>query len=78
MFKRIRNTINSKLINATFKAEEQVKDKLCNKQGQTLVEYALILLLVVIVVVGVVALLGDKVQAIFQKIVDALTLPTEG
>ena len=74
MLKKMKKKINRRLFDATVKTQEHAMNVLNNKRGQTLVEYALILLLVVIVVVGVVALLGDKIQAVFQKIVDALTL----
>ncbi len=39
------------------------------KEGQTLVEYALILLLVVLVAVVVVGLFGNRVVALFQSVV---------
>jgi len=46
---------------------------LMNKEeGQGMVEYALIIGLVVIVVIVVLGLLGDQIQAVFQSIVDAL------
>ena len=43
------------------------------EEGQGLVEYALILVLVAIVVIVVLGLLGDQVSAVFTSITDALT-----
>ena len=42
------------------------------KDGQGLVEYALILVLVAIVVIGVLTTMGSKIQAAFQDIVSSL------
>jgi len=42
------------------------------KEGSTLIEIALYIALVVIVCIVVVTSLGDKLQAVFQKIVDSL------
>jgi pilus assembly protein Flp/PilA len=44
------------------------------EKGQGLVEYALILVLIAIVVIVVLGLLGGKVQEVFQKIVDSITV----
>jgi len=46
--------------------------KMSDEKGQGLVEYALILVLVAIVVIGVLTTMGTSVQAVFQQIVDAL------
>jgi len=46
--------------------------KVSDEKGQGLVEYALILVLVAIVVIGVLTTMGTSVQAVFQQIVDAL------
>jgi len=43
-----------------------------HEEGQGLVEYALILVLIAIVVIAVLALVGEQVQNVFQQIVDAL------
>ncbi len=43
------------------------------EEGQGLVEYALILVLVAIVVIVVLGLLGDQVSAVFTSVTDALT-----
>lgn len=43
-----------------------------SKKGQTLVEYGLILALVSIVVIAVLTLLGDQIQAIFSTITNTL------
>lgn len=42
------------------------------EEGQGLVEYALILVLVAIVVIAVLLLLGPAVADVFQQIVDAI------
>lgn len=44
-----------------------------NKEGQGMVEYALIIGLVAIVVIAVLVLLGPAIAAKFQSIVDTLT-----
>ncbi len=43
------------------------------EEGQGLVEYALILVLIAIVVIVVLTILGNSVSAIFSTISDALT-----
>ena len=48
------------------------KNILHREEGQTLSEYALILVLVVIVVVIVLTALGTQIQTVFQNIVNAL------
>jgi len=42
------------------------------EEGQGLVEYALILVLIAIVVIAVLALLGPAIADIFESILDAL------
>lgn len=42
-------------------------------EGQGLVEYALIILLVSIVVIGVLSLLGTSIQDVFQAIIDVFS-----
>jgi pilus assembly protein Flp/PilA len=42
------------------------------EEGQGLIEYALIVLLIAIGVIVVLGLLGGQVQAVFQSITDAL------
>jgi len=41
-----------------------------DESGQTLVEYSLLLLLIAIVVIGVVLLLGEQTNNLFQKVID--------
>ena len=54
-----------------FQIIMQAKDWLRRKEeGQGLVEYALIILLVSIVVIVVLVLLGDEITAVFQSIID--------
>ena len=43
------------------------------EKGQTLIEYALIILLVSIVVIIVLGLLGDQINAVFQQIITLFT-----
>jgi len=43
------------------------------EEGQGLVEYALILVLIAIVVIAVLVVLGPAVAEIFQQIVDAIS-----
>ncbi|MBI5034387.1 MAG: Flp family type IVb pilin [Chloroflexi bacterium] len=43
------------------------------EEGQGLVEYALILVLVAIVVIAILALLGPQIANIFSKVTDGLT-----
>ena len=43
------------------------------QEGQTLIEYALIVLLIAIAVLIVLGLVGGQVQTVFQQIIDALS-----
>ena len=45
-----------------------VRSFLAREDGQGLVEYALILVLIAIVVIGVLTILGGKVSAVFSTI----------
>lgn len=45
---------------------------LTHEDGQGLVEYALILVLVAIIVIAILALLGPQIGNVFSQIVDAL------
>ncbi|MFO7171242.1 MAG: Flp family type IVb pilin [Chloroflexota bacterium] len=42
------------------------------EEGQGLVEYALILVLIAIVVIGILTLLGNRVSAVFSEINEGL------
>jgi len=42
------------------------------EEGQGLVEYALILVLIAIVVIGILTVLGNRVSTVFSKIEDEL------
>ncbi len=46
---------------------------LSHEDGQGLVEYALILVLVAIIVIAVLILLGPRIGNVFSQIIDALT-----
>jgi pilus assembly protein Flp/PilA len=50
----------------------RLRELLARERGQGLVEYALILVLVAIVVIGVLTTLGSRIQAAFQDIVGSL------
>jgi len=43
-----------------------------NEEGQGLVEYALILVLIAVVVIGILTTMGGQVQAVFNTISGAL------
>ena len=45
---------------------------LCNERGATAVEYGLMVALIAAIIVAVVALLGQEINAAFGKVVDAL------
>ncbi len=47
-----------------------------NDEGQGLVEYALILVLVAVVVIAILALLGPAIGNIFSNIIDSLNTPS--
>ncbi len=49
-----------------------LRGRLARRAGQGLVEYALILVLVAIVVIGVLTTMGSRIQAAFQDIVGSL------
>ena len=44
-----------------------------HEQGQGLVEYALILVLVAIVVIGILLVLGPRIANVFSKVTNGLT-----
>jgi len=46
--------------------------------GQGLVEYALILVLIGVVVIGVLTALGERIEGVFRLIDDGLRSPTIG
>lgn len=50
----------------------RLRELLLREDGQGLVEYALILVLVAIVVIGVLTTMGTRIQAAFQDIVTSL------
>jgi pilus assembly protein Flp/PilA len=50
----------------------RLRGLLAREEGQGLVEYALILVLVAIVVIGVLTTMGTRIQAAFQDIVNKL------
>lgn len=50
-----------------------IRSFFAKEEGQGLVEYALILVLIAIVVIGILTLLGKKVSQVFSKIDQGLT-----
>jgi pilus assembly protein Flp/PilA len=46
------------------------------EEGQGMVEYALILVLVAIVVIAILAVLGPQIGAVFSRITETLQNPT--
>jgi len=54
-----------------FFAREQ-SGRLGAEPGQGLVEYALILVLISVVVIGILTLLGQRIEGVFQSIYDGL------
>ena len=54
------------------KVKEFLVKRYISARGSTLIEIALYIALVVIVCIVVVTSLGDKIQSVFQRIVDSL------
>jgi Flp pilus assembly pilin Flp len=54
------------------KLKQKIVSLYFSEKGSTLIEIALYIALVVIVCVVVITALGDKLQGVFQKIVDSL------
>ena len=52
-----------------------VRSFFAKEEGQGLVEYALILVLIAIVVIGIQTQLGNKVSTVFSQINSGLTTP---
>ncbi len=50
-----------------------VRSFFAKEEGQGLVEYALILVLIAIVVIGILTLLGNKVSQVFSTVNSGLT-----
>jgi pilus assembly protein Flp/PilA len=46
-----------------------------DERGQTLVEYALLLMLIAIVVIGAVLLVGEQTNSLYQRVVDEWPSP---
>ncbi|MBD3377476.1 Flp family type IVb pilin [candidate division KSB1 bacterium] len=51
---------------------QHIKNCFSRQEGQTMVEYALILVLVSIVAMGILGALGVNVQGVFQTVSDTL------
>ncbi len=52
-----------------------VRSFFAKEEGQGLVEYALILVLIAIVVIGILTLLGNRVSTVFSQINSGLSRP---
>jgi pilus assembly protein Flp/PilA len=63
------NNVTIKGVNA------MLRSFLAKEEGQGLVEYALILVLIAIVVIGILSLLGGKVSTVFSTINSGLKTP---
>jgi pilus assembly protein Flp/PilA len=62
--------------NVTLKGvKAMLRSFLAKEEGQGLVEYALILVLIAIVVIGILSLLGGKVSTVFSTINSGLKTP---
>ncbi len=53
-----------------------IKQFLQEEEGQTLVEYGLLISLIALVVIGVLTLLGSKIKNTFNKSADAMNTTT--
>ncbi|MBS3990052.1 MAG: Flp family type IVb pilin [Dethiobacter sp.] len=53
--------------------KEIMKRLLAEESGQGMTEYALILALVSVVAIGVLTGLGDRIQDVFQSVLDGFT-----
>ena len=51
----------------------KILNRIRNRNGQTLVEYGLILALVAIVVIAVLTILGNQLKNIFSRVTGALS-----
>jgi pilus assembly protein Flp/PilA len=61
------------MVHKSFGGREVKRMYLPREEGQGLVEYALILVLVAIVVIAILALLGPQISNIFSRITSGLT-----
>ena len=55
------------------KMQNMIQSKMQDEEGQGLVEYALIIVLVSIVVIAALSLLGTNVSTVFSNIAETLT-----
>jgi len=55
-----------------LRAMEAIRKPFSREEGQGLVEYALILVLVALIVIGALILLGERVRGVFQTIDSSL------
>jgi pilus assembly protein Flp/PilA len=65
-WKRMKNNIMAKVLGAL--GSGQWSQLLKKEEGQGLIEYALILVLIAVIVIGVLTVLGKKVSNVFSNI----------
>jgi len=61
------------MLNVYLRIRHYIEGLLRKEEGQTLTEYALILVLIAIVVITVLTLLGSQINTVFSQITDALS-----
>ncbi|MGI6379397.1 MAG: Flp family type IVb pilin [Anaerolineae bacterium] len=60
------------MLNVYLRIRNYIEDLLQKEEGQTLTEYALILVLIAIAVIVILEVLGGRIDAIFNQVVSAL------
>ena len=60
------------MLNVYLRIRNYIEDLLRKEEGQTLTEYALILVLIAIVVIALLGLLGQQIQTVFSQITSGL------
>jgi len=63
-----RDPLFTAVIHSISKGRAMLRSFFAKEEGQGLVEYALILVLIAIVVIGILSLLGSKVSQVFSRI----------
>ncbi len=60
------------MLNVYLRIRNYIEDLLRGEEGQTLVEYALILVLVAVAVIVILGVLGNQINEVFTSIVNQL------
>jgi pilus assembly protein Flp/PilA len=60
------------MLNVYLRIRNYVEGLLHKEEGQTLTEYALILVLIAIVVIAVLLILGEQISTVFSRVVSGL------